>query len=246
MKRARRSTAKSGADLYPEHGQIIAEDPCGADLLWDRAWLGGLLRQIRYDRGFSIADLERASNIGHSEIHKIETGQQECRIETLVRLSGALGVSPGWVLDRALRSNVSLFYWALKNDPALKDFVAMATLAQRDFDFSARFLANICTFAALLTRCSDPVSRVKDTTFPHPYWEKAFSRFAQKLVSMFDGADKAAISRELLLHPIAEMRRQGVLDLADGDFSTAFDVETKYRGWTPWIYSQPVRARRAF
>ena len=50
------------------------------------------LRQRRYERGLSIADLEARSGVAFSTISRLENGKQGAQMRTTRRLADALGV----------------------------------------------------------------------------------------------------------------------------------------------------------
>jgi transcriptional regulator with XRE-family HTH domain len=55
----------------------------------------------RHARGFSQDALARASGLTRDGISKIERDKRSPRLETLVRLSRALGVTPGEIVEWA-------------------------------------------------------------------------------------------------------------------------------------------------
>jgi transcriptional regulator with XRE-family HTH domain len=54
--------------------------------------IGGRLRALRQQRGFSQGDLERASGLARSYISRVEHGHTVPSLETLERFAAALGV----------------------------------------------------------------------------------------------------------------------------------------------------------
>src|SRR5271168_4806722 len=182
------------------------------DLIWRTENLGALLRAIRSDRGISIARLEELTGVGHSEIHRVETGQTECRIESLVRMAASLGVKPGWILDRTVWTNVSFYHKRILAEPGYKKVVErMGIHSQDGRERLAEPLASACTLAALLLRCCDPVSRAGDVEYPHSEWKKRFTAYAAKLGEMEEGVDRAAILSGFIREPVRELGNQGLL-----------------------------------
>ncbi len=51
------------------------------------------LRQIRQARNLSLRDLERLSGVDYSSISKIETGDVEPRLNTIIKIAKALNIS---------------------------------------------------------------------------------------------------------------------------------------------------------
>jgi transcriptional regulator with XRE-family HTH domain len=219
-----------------------------ADLLWDTRTLGGWLRWLRGDRGFSIRRLAAISGVDDSEIHRIETGQSECRISSLIKLCAAVGASPGYVLDRAMSSNAGEFKRRILADP---DFEALLSrLCVKDKDVAERIamnLASACVLTAILLRSSDPLSRVKADLFPQPEWEKRFVAFASKIAAMDENVERANILDGLLAFPVRELSNQGLL--AESILNAQAESYGKPRaeredfGWAPWVlrYPKPLR-----
>jgi len=211
------------------------------DLIWQTENLGALLRALRTDRGISISRLEELTGVGHSEIHRVETGQTECRIESLVRMAASLGVKPGWLLDRTLWTNVAFYHKKILAEPGFKKLLErMGATTSEAKERLAEHLASACTLAALLLRCSDPISRAQDVQYPQAEWKKRFTAYAEKLGQMEEGVDRAATLGGLLREPVRELGNQGLLpeaalkeQMQEGKEGGA---KKKGWGWTPWIY----------
>lgn len=221
-------------DETPEEMLDLAS--LNADLLWQTANLGGWLRWLRGDRDFSIKRLARLSGVAASEIHKIETGRQECRIQSLLKMCAVLGASPGWILERAMSSCQGIFLQMILTDadfPALKERFKIASpeLAKE----VASILTCACETAAFLLRCSDPVSRLEGVSFPHEEWRKRFTVFAEKIAATGESVDRASILEGLYSNPVRELSNQGllpgiVLTERAKDFGTPTGGKKQY-GW---------------
>jgi transcriptional regulator with XRE-family HTH domain len=59
-----------------------------------RLSLGANVRVLREERGYSQEDLAAACQMSRSVISRIERGQHEPRVSTLLALSAALGANP--------------------------------------------------------------------------------------------------------------------------------------------------------
>jgi transcriptional regulator with XRE-family HTH domain len=197
------------------------------DLIWKAELLGSWLRFIRLDRGYSQVQLAELSAVVPSEIHRIEVGQRECRIETLVKLCGPLGITPGWILDRVTSSNIALFSQKIHSD---SDFKALTMRLKVKGNVNGA-LACACVLASILIRSSSPVERVGIEEFPHKGWKKPFTEFARRLEKMGgDSTERAAILHNLLEHPVRELSNQDLI------------VDTIFKGLeqTNGNYSWPV------
>lgn len=62
------------------------------------AQLGANLRRLRTAAGLSRDELADTADVGHGHLSKIENGGLLCRVDTLVKLAAALGVTPNDLL----------------------------------------------------------------------------------------------------------------------------------------------------
>lgn len=57
------------------------------------------VERLRTHRGYSLDQLAERSQIEREEIEAILRGEEEAHVDTIYRLAGALGVSPGELYD---------------------------------------------------------------------------------------------------------------------------------------------------
>ena len=57
------------------------------------------LRRVRRREGLSQEQLAMRSLLHRNEVGRLEAGERVCRIDTLIRLAGAMAVPPGELLD---------------------------------------------------------------------------------------------------------------------------------------------------
>jgi transcriptional regulator with XRE-family HTH domain len=60
---------------------------------------GANLRRVRRREGLSQEGLAIRASLHRTEIGRLEGGERACRIDTLIRLAGAMAVPPGELLD---------------------------------------------------------------------------------------------------------------------------------------------------
>lgn len=60
---------------------------------------GENLRRVRRREGLSQEELGRRASLHRTEIGKLENTERVCRIDTLIRLAGAMAVPPEHLLD---------------------------------------------------------------------------------------------------------------------------------------------------
>jgi transcriptional regulator with XRE-family HTH domain len=188
--------------------------PSESDLLfWDGA-LGMYLRDARNRAGLSLRDLERTTGVSDSEIHKIETGSQECRLSSFVKVCSALGVPGGLVLDQVVSSSFAYFSHVLLKDDELRGFSVKRWKAN---DFSHRVvtdqLACFSSVAAHLLRCSHATRKAKSFDYPAPTVGSAFLTFAATVDNTGEGLERLSILSALQHTPFQELERQRLLCL---------------------------------
>jgi transcriptional regulator with XRE-family HTH domain len=221
--------------------EYMLPDP-HSDFIFRSDEVMGWMRWLREIHNLSQRDLEAIADVSQSEIHKIETGQQECRLSSFAAICAELGVPPGWVLDLMVQSNVSLFNQSVLNDPDLESLLGQlnATAAHFRRPFGLQ-LATSCTMAAILIRCSIPVRRSMVPAYPTDDLRERFLRFAHRLQSQLAPAEKFKIILSLRDHPCAELDRLGLLShlsLQMQRDSLSMPPAARRRqdfGWTPWV-----------
>jgi transcriptional regulator with XRE-family HTH domain len=68
----------------------------GSEIVAGRA--GSNLRRVRRREGLSQEQLAERASLHRTEIGRLEHGERVCRIDTLIRLAGAMAVPPGELL----------------------------------------------------------------------------------------------------------------------------------------------------
>ena len=164
-----------------------------------RRVLGVLLRQAREGVGVSLRELERRSAVSNSEISKLEMGSQDCRLESFVRISAALGIPSGRLLDAVLFVDFAAYQKQIGDHPAFQKLTA------RHADLVELLGANIAiiaAFAVQLVLCSRPADVASSVEYPTASLREAFLRFAQGLHDAEVGYDRSRLLRQFDEHPI--------------------------------------------
>ncbi len=181
------------------------------DVIFARDTLGTILRDLRSQLGISLREMEKRSGVTDSEIHKIETAQQECRLESLVSICAALGVPPGRVLDDAFTANTGLFNQCISADAGfprlLEEYKMTDSAERRDVPM---ILAQFCAVAAYLIRCAAPIRAARFLDFPSDSINAHFLRFSEHLDRMGDGLERLSILESLMTTPISTLRNLGL------------------------------------
>jgi transcriptional regulator with XRE-family HTH domain len=69
----------------------------GSEIVAERS--GSNLRRLRRREGLSQEQLAERASLHRTEIGRLEHGERVCRIDTLIRLAGAMAVPPGELLE---------------------------------------------------------------------------------------------------------------------------------------------------
>lgn len=198
----------------------------GEKIFFLRQTLGTYLKNARLKMGFSLRDIEQRCGVSDSEIFKIESGNQDCRLETFVRLCAALGISWGQVLDDMVCSNFVPFADRLDQDPLIVHFTKRYPEMR---EYVASNVAMICALAVHLVHCSDPVARAGAVEYPSETLKQAFSTFAQCLRKKETPAERLSVIASFESEPMQEMIRHGLFSaqILTEFVSTIADTDAK-------------------
>ncbi len=190
----------------------LGPDKYHDDLILNRQDIGTVLRQWRTSLGLSLRELEANSGVSDSEIYKVERGEQECRLESFIKITTALGVPPGWLIDDVIRTNDGIFAEAIKGDALFASLlvemkVTDATAKQE----IAILLSKFCQVVAFLLRCSNPARAAEFIRHQTPANRAAMVSFAARLNTLEGGAERLTVLGGLMRHPLTELRRLGLL-----------------------------------
>jgi transcriptional regulator with XRE-family HTH domain len=168
------------------------------DFLYLRQLVGIYLRQWREKSGVSLRELEARSGVSNSEISKIESGSQACRLESFVRLCAALGVPCGYILDHVIVFDFAAYYPQIKGHPAFqsmfKDYVPIQSV----------LAANIAVFAAVasqLVLSTRPSVKAASIEYPHSDIRQAFLAFARALDKSIPPSERVTLLKVLQSDP---------------------------------------------
>jgi transcriptional regulator with XRE-family HTH domain len=190
----------------------------GQDVIYIRRALGFYLRELRHKLDFSLRELEARCGISDSELLRIETGSQECGLESFIRICAAMGIPWGEVLDNTVQADFVAYREAVV---ASFVFQKMASKHEKQAVQLSFNVAMMAAFAAHLCRCSRPADRAKATVFPTAGIRAAFCRFSDRLDKNFTGRDRlsaltverVSILSALLDDPVAELERHGLFNV---------------------------------
>ena len=172
------------------------------------AWL----QRLRQERGLSQRDLESLTGVSRSEIHKIETNQQECRLSSFVKICAELGVPPGWMIDLVNDSNQGLLNQAVLNDAGFLGLLENLQIPTNDLQRRlAEQISQTCCEAIILLRSSAPVRRLPVLSFPNQEIRTRFEAFVFSIENGMSPGQRSEHIEGLRRKPVAELQRLGLL-----------------------------------
>ena len=189
-------TAKDRRELFDE----------STDLTYWAQFFGPYLRKLRTERGLSLRELERLSGVNDSDIHKIETEGQDCRLDSFIRLCAALGVPWGMILDDLITSRPSFFSKLLAVDAdflKILDEIGAPLTVEREY-LKSQMASCCCVFAHLL-RCSNPTRKAMLLEYPDPKLKESFLRFADDWTHRVDHVERTNVLSALKRSPLNEL-----------------------------------------
>lgn len=186
-----------------------------SDLIFRAEQAMAWLRWLRQQRGVSQQSLADSVDISPSEVHKIETVQQECRLSSFVKICGELGVPAGWVLDLMVESNIALFAQCVRADPAFGGLMNRLKVAELPLQNDlATDLASWSVLAAILLRVSAPSRRAVVPAYTTADLKERFIRLAHRAESEWSPSWRFEALRHLRAAPVAALDRLELLSLA--------------------------------
>lgn len=222
--------------------------PCSvkSDLNFEPEILGATLRDVRLALGVGIRQLARGSGVSPSQILRIESGEFDCFVSSIIRLCAPFGIRLSELLERCAIPNYELYATALEaellrgyppefpsDDPsqkALKDLV----------------LGGAVIFSYLL-RAARPELRSAEFHYPSSAIEDRFTSIAVALANNPPALTSRSTFLEFLTTvPLKTLRQYyGYPTLEDVAAHIGNDRPPHSRRFYPWIpmYVFPIKVR---
>jgi len=178
-----------------------------------RARLGGELRALRVEAALSLRDLQARTGVHYTEIHRIEGGMQDCRLESFLRIATGLGWSPARVWDDIIATLSGPIYSdSVLQDPDFTGFIQrIGGLVAGHRRLLADVLGNWCSMAARMLASANPVRLAALMRFNIQEVEAPFFRFADRWDRCSKTLERLGLLDSLDAHPIATLRGEGLL-----------------------------------
>lgn len=212
--RARRQRAVNNAQMRFDSSKMRGENWFSI-LAIERSLIGRHLALVRKAHGWSFSQLEQASGVSRSEIHRVENGAQDCRLVTFLRLAWALGVPWGHMLDnlsKPMEKKISLSW--KKDDPKFADLEKTLDIkGWEDIGQFAAQVSEIAIFATVLARFGNASRQAERVIYPDSETKLAFESYAAKLDINEDWKWRLDLLRRLSQLPATTLEEEGILPI---------------------------------
>ena len=180
---------------------------------FDRAVLGETLKRCRKLLDYSLRDLAKLSGVSASHILRIESGEYDFQVETLMKIAIHLGIPCGVLLEEGLRVNWLYYHEFVQKDATLNDLLPSKTKPISTLALQAvRFAAVECAVTAKLLWSSNPSMLAGRYDYPCASLKDAFCKAAVSIGQSHGLADRAAMLQNLQKEPVAQLTELGVLN----------------------------------
>ena len=175
-----------------------------------QALIGETLRRARTSVGLSIRGLATKSGVSASHILRLESGEYDIRVSTLMKVAVCLGVPVGLALEQAIIISPGFYAKRLGE----QGFPALKTLLNGDARARSRlivFFAHCAVAVAHLLRSSNPQKIATTFSFPFPFSE--LENEIKRLAIVVDSlglVDRLALMRELAEEPLELLTRENI------------------------------------
>ncbi len=180
---------------------------------FDRASLGETLKRCRKFLDYSLRDLAKLSGVSASHILRIESGEYDFQVETLMKIAIHLGIPCGVLLEEGLAAKWLYYYEFVQSDSGVADLLPPKTKPISTVALQAvRFVAVECAVTAKLLWSSNPSMLAARYDYPCASLKEAFCKASVNIEQSHGLADRAAMLQNLQKEPVAQLRELGVLN----------------------------------
>ena len=176
------------------------------DLILSEKVIAETLRRARQIRGVSLRGLAAESGVSASHILRLESGEYDLRLSTLLKIAGCLGVPPGLIIETGFIVSPG-FYAKRLGEQGVSGIASESSHTVRS-DLIV-FFAQCAVAIAYLLRSSNPAKTAATMTFPFKQLEDEFRRIAKTIDDM-GFADRLALMRDLANEPGEVLARENI------------------------------------
>ncbi len=174
--------------------------------------VGAILRETRTLLGLSIRQLSAESGVSPSQILRLESGEYDVRLATLMKVVRPLGLPAGLLMEQGTIVNVGVYAKILGQNGIGPLFRELAEEKRTKGSMTALivFCARCCEAAGYLLNSSNARKMFPTIRFPFLSMEAPFAAFAAE-VDSFLPDDRLSVARELSEEPFALLQRKGLV-----------------------------------
>ena len=182
---------------------------------YNQAVIGQIVRRARTLIGVSIRELSARSGVSTSQILRVESGEFDIMLSTLLKICRCLGIPAGLVLEQGALPNPG-FYAKLIGESGVSELLTASPAAQRPRNARARltiFCAHISMAAASLLQSSYAAKLVQLIAFPLPELVHPFTIFADT-IDRLTVEDRVSLQRTLDSDPLGVLMQHDLITSA--------------------------------
>lgn len=180
---------------------------------FDRVVLGETLKRCRKSLDYSLRELAKLSGVSASHILRIESGEYDFQVETLMKIALHLGVPCGVLLEEGLAVNWLYYHAFIQTD---SDFMALVSSKDKPKSTvclrAVRFVAVECAVTAKLLWSSNPTMLAGRYDYPFESLRDAFYKAATTIERSHVSAERAEMLQNLQKEPVKQLSQLGVLN----------------------------------
>ena len=198
--------------------------------------LGRVVKYARAHLGFSLRDLAKKSGVSPSHILRIESGEFDVQLSTLLRLAVYLGTPPGLLIEEGLRVPPRYYEKLL----LAEDFAELIEPDSEPKRWQAKrrraveLCSGVCVVLTELLLSADPESLVSRYDFPTESLRASFPAAAKEIREQMQFVDRLAVLNELEIEPVEQLHLLHLLDRASIEQYAALSSSKVYPMKLPW------------
>lgn len=179
------------------------------DIVFQQKLVAECLRRARQYRGVSLRELAAKSKVSASQILRIESGEFDIRLSTLLKVATCLGVPAGLIIEQGIVISPG-FYAKRIGEGGLSGVGKMAgAVSHAAVSRLIVFFAQCAVAVAYLLRSSNPQKIAGTFSFPFSALETEILRLA-KVIDELGFADRLALMRDLAEEPLDVLIREKI------------------------------------
>lgn len=170
--------------------------------------IGEILRRARMRIGLSIRELSARSGVSKSQILRVESGEFDVMLSTLLKLARHLGCPPGIILEQGAVPNPG-FFVKLIGQAGIPELLQQVSTSAKSRNARTRIVilsAQCAVAASCLLQSSNPRWILDVIDFPVDGLRQKFREFTAE-IERLDIEDRCDLQREIEAGPLELLTR---------------------------------------